>query len=126
MSDLGLSGGCRGQTGQSPLSLAFHHTSQHNQIKELPEKGTERSAPELEWNTLPEYRQFPRHPPTRGCRSSVSEEFGVFWFSVKVRARAAQRGGFRPSGGDFQGMGVFRSDRWRTTWSSASENAPPA
>jgi len=33
----------------------------------------------------------------------------VFWFSVKMRANFAEEG-FRPAGGDFQGMRIYRSD----------------
>ena len=36
---------------------------------------------------------------------------GVFWFSVNVRRSARRREvRFRPSGGDFQGMRIYRSD----------------
>jgi hypothetical protein len=34
---------------------------------------------------------------------------GLFWFSVNMRGSARRRG-FRPSGGDFQGMGIYRSN----------------
>ena len=33
----------------------------------------------------------------------------VFWFSAKMRANLTEEG-FRPSGGDFQGMRIYRSD----------------
>jgi hypothetical protein len=33
----------------------------------------------------------------------------MFWFSVKMRANFAEEG-FRPAGGDFQGMRIYRSD----------------
>ena len=36
---------------------------------------------------------------------------GVFWFSVKMRGSVSPKGRrFRPSGGDFQGIGIYRSD----------------
>jgi len=35
----------------------------------------------------------------------------VFWFSVKMREGFSPKGRrFRPSGGDFQGIGIYRSD----------------
>jgi len=35
----------------------------------------------------------------------------VSWFSVKMRVRVSPKGRrFRPSGGDFQGMRIYRSD----------------
>jgi 5-methylcytosine-specific restriction endonuclease McrA len=35
----------------------------------------------------------------------------VFWFSVNLRGRSSPKGRkFRPSGGDFQGMRIYRSD----------------
>jgi hypothetical protein len=33
----------------------------------------------------------------------------LFWFSVKMRVNLTEEG-FRPAGGDFQGMRIYRSD----------------
>jgi hypothetical protein len=33
----------------------------------------------------------------------------VFWFSAKMRENLTEEG-FRPAGGDFQGMRIYRSD----------------
>ena len=33
----------------------------------------------------------------------------MFWFSVKMRVKLTEEG-FRPAGGDFQSIGIYRSD----------------
>jgi hypothetical protein len=38
-----------------------------------------------------------------------SPEMGLFWFSAKMRENLTEEG-FRPAGGDFQGMRIYRSD----------------
>jgi len=55
--------------------------------------------------------------------SNSRQPAGVFWFSVKMRMNLTEEG-FRPPGGDFQGMRIYRSDRCLDAW-AAKKFTPP-
>src|SRR2546430_6329167 len=48
----------------------------------------------------------------------------VFWFSAKMRVNLTEEG-FRPSGGDFQGMRIYRSDVSFFCFRAARDITPP-
>jgi hypothetical protein len=50
----------------------------------------------------------------------------MFWFSVKMRGRFSPKGRrFRPSGGDFQGMRIYRSDVFLWVfWAALTSHRP--
>jgi hypothetical protein len=63
------------------------------------------------WRMLRNNPQFTNGGCHRVGTRHRSQYRNLFWFSVKMRGSVSPKERrFRPSGGDFQGIGIYRSD----------------